>query len=134
MTDITVCKPAQLLALQAYATYLDSGSNAAYFIYYMGVRPANMATAADPLNALCTLPLPEPCFKQLLVDGIELFETASALATKAGTVTWARLYNGNNEPFCDFDVGTSGAHINLNSVNIVLGSSQKLDSIIFNPL
>lgn len=134
MTDIIVCKPAQLLALQAYATYLDSGAGAAHITYYMGAKPANLTIAASPSNALCTLHFPEPCFKQVLVDGIELFETSTELATKAGTVTWARLYNGNGDAFCDFDVGTSGTHIVLNSVNIALGSSQKLDSIIFNPL
>lgn len=134
MTDITVCKPAQLLALQAYATYLDSGSGSAYFVYYKDAKPASLTVAANPANALCTLPLPEPCFKQVTIDGIELHETASTLATQAGTTTWARLYNGNNEPFADFDVGTNGTHIVLNSVNIAVGSSQKLDSIIFNPL
>lgn len=134
MTDITVCKPAQLLALQSYAAYLDSGSGTAHITYYMGAKPANLTGAADPNNALCTLYFPEPCFKQVLADSIELFETSTELATKAGTVTWARLYNGNGDAFCDFDVGISDAHITLNSVNIALGSSQKLDSIIFNPL
>ena len=79
-------------------------------------------------------PLPEPCFKQVLANGIELHETETALATKAGTATWARLYNGNGEAYADFTVGTSGTHIVLNTDNIALGSSQKLDSIIFNPL
>lgn len=134
MTEIAVCNPAQLLALQSYATYLDSGDGSAYFVYYSGVKPASLNIAADPLNALCTLQLPEPCFKQVLTNGIELHETTTALATKAGTVTFARLYNGNHEAFADFDVGTSGTHIVLNSVDIALGSSQKLDSIIFNPL
>lgn len=134
MTDINVCKPAQLLALQAYAAYLDSGSGSAYFVYYKGVKPASLDIAADPLNALCTLTLPEPCFKQVTANGIELHETDTVLATQAGVVTWARLYNGNHAVFCDFDVGISGAHIVLNSANIALGSTQKLDSIIFNPL
>lgn len=134
MTEITVCKPAQILALQAYATYLDSGMGSAYFVYYKGTKPASLTTAANPSNALCTLPLPEPCFKQVTVNGIELHETASALATQAGTVTWARLYSGNNEAFADFDVGINDTHIVLNSISIVVGSSQKLDSIIFNPL
>ena len=127
---ITVCKPAQLLALQAHATYLDSGSGSAYFVYYKGAKPASLDVAADPLNALCTLPLPEPCFKQVLIDGIELHPTETATATKAGVVTWARLYNGNNEAYADFTIGTSGTDIVLNNTNIALGSSQKLDSII----
>lgn len=134
MTEIIVCKTAQLLALQAYATYLDSGDGPAYFVYYSGVKPASLNIAADPLNALCTLQLPEPCFKQVLTDGIELHATISALATLAGTVTFARLYNGKGDAFADFDVGITDTHIVLNSVDIALGSSQKLDSIIFNPL
>lgn len=131
---ITVCKPAQLLALQAHAVYLDSGSRSSYFTYYSDVKPLNIDIAANPENALCALVLPEPCFKQVLSDGIELFPTDSALALKAGVVQWARLYNGNGEPYADFTVGTSDAHIILNSVEIAVGSSQKLDSIIFNPL
>ena len=131
---ITVCKPAQLLALQAHAGYLDRGTGSAHFVYYSDSKPSSLDIAANPDNALCVLFLPEPCFKQVLSDGIELFPTESALATKAGTVQWARLYNGNNEPYADFTVGTSDAHIILNSLNIAVGSSQKLDSIIFNPL
>lgn len=131
---ISVCEPAQILALQAHAAYLDNGTGSAHFVYYSDSKPASLDVAANPDNALCALALPEPCFRQVLSDGIELFSTESALATKAGTVQWARLYNGNNEPYADFTVGTSDTHIILNSVNIAVGSSQKLDSIIFNPL
>lgn len=131
---ITVCKPAQILALQAHAAYLDIGTGSAHFVYYSDVKPSSIESVANPDNVLCTLVLPKPCFKQVLSEGIELFPSESALATKAGIVQWARLYNGNNEPYADFTVGTTGTHIILNSVNIAVGSSQKLDSIIFNPL
>ena len=86
--------------------------------------------AANSANVLCTLPLPKPCIKQVLADGVELQETTTALATKAGIAIWARLYNGNNEAYADFTIGTSGTDIVLNNTNIALGSSQKLDSII----
>ncbi len=130
---IQVSKKAGLLALQAHAQFLDSGSGSAYFVYYSDTKPASIETAANPANALCALTLPEPCFKQLLSDGIELHETDTALATQAGTATWARLYNGNNEAYADFKIGTEDADIILNSVNIALGSSQKLDSITLKP-
>ncbi|WP_286964767.1 MULTISPECIES: hypothetical protein [Acinetobacter] len=130
---IKVSKKAGLLALQAHATFLDSGSGSAYFVYYSDTKPASVETSANPANALCTLTLPEPCFKQLLVDGIELHETATALATQAGTAVWARLYNGNDEAYADFTIGTSDADIILNSINIAVGSTQKLDSIILKP-
>lgn len=133
MTIIT-SQAAQVLALQAYAAFLDLGNDAAYFVYYSGDKPTSIDVSANSANALCTLALPKPCLKQVLSDGIELHETSSALATQAGAVTFARLYNGNHEPFADFDVGLSGTAITLNNINIALGSSQKLDSIIFNPL
>lgn len=129
---IEVCKSARLLALQAHAEYLDSGPSSAYFVYYTGTKPASPDIAADQLNALCLLTLPEPCFKQVLTHGIELHPTDTAIATKAGMVTWARLYNGNDEPYADFTVGTSGTHIVLNNNNVALGSSQSIDSIILN--
>lgn len=130
---IQVSKKAGLLALQAHAQFLDSGSGSAYFVYYSDTKPTNIETAANPANALCALTLPEPCFKQLLSDGIELHETDTALATQAGTATWARLYNGNNEAYADFTIDIQDADIILNSVNIAIGSSQKLDSIILKP-
>ena len=130
--SIQVCKPAQLLALQAHATYLDSGQGSAYFVYYASTQPMSIDIAADPDTALCILALPEPCFKQVVSEGIELHPTETAVATKAGIVNWTRLYNGNNEPYADFSVGISGTHIILNSTNIALGSSQSLDSIILN--
>lgn len=130
---VQTSKKAGILALQAHASFLDAGSGSAHFIYYSDAKPASIETSVNPTNGLCILSLPEPCTKQVLVDGIELYPTDTVLATKAGTAVWARLYNGNDEPYADFTIGTSGADIVLNSVDIALGSSQKLDSIILKP-
>lgn len=130
---VQISKSAGILALQAHANFLDSGSGSAYFVYYSNIKPASIETAANPANELCILLLPEPCIKQVLTDGIELHPTDTVLAAKAGTAVWARLYNGNDEPYADFTIGTSSADIILNSVDITLGSSQKLDSIILKP-
>lgn len=130
---IKVSQKAGIAALHAHANFLDSGSGSAYFVYYSDTKPATVELAANSANALCALSLPEPCIKQVLSDGIELYETATALATQAGIAVWARLYNGNNEPYADFAIGTSGTDIVLNTVNIALGSSQKIDSIILKP-
>lgn len=131
---ITSSQAAQILALQGYAAFLDVGIGPAYFVYYSGNKPTSIDVEVDPSHALCTLTLPKPCLKQVLSDGIELHETNSALATQAGVVTFARLYNGNNQAFADFDVGLSDAHIVLGDTNLVVGSNQKIDSIFFNPL
>ena len=129
---IQISKTAQILALQAHANFLDNGDDSAHFVYYSDSKPANIEVTANPANALCTLLLPKPCIKQVLVDGVELYETITALATKAGIAIWARLYNGNDEAYADFTIGTSGTDIVLNNTNIALGSSQKLESIILN--
>ncbi len=119
-----------IVALQAIATYLDQGSENATFVYFDSTKPTNVNVAADPDARIVTLNLPKPCFKQLLADGIELHPTDTGMAIKAGVVKWARLYNGAGVPVADFTVGTD---IVLNSDNIALGSSQKLDSIILKP-
>ena len=130
---VQISKKAGILALQAHADFLDFGSGSAYFVYYSDARPVSIEMAANPTNALCTLSLPKPCIKQVLTDGIELYPTDTALATKAGVAVWARLYNGNDEAYADFTIGTSGTDIVLNSADIALGSSQKIDSIILKP-
>lgn len=130
---VQISKKAGILALQAHADFLDFGSGSAYFVYYSDARPVSIEMAANPANALCTLSLPKPCIKQVLTDGIELYPTDTALATKAGVAVWARLYNGNDEAYADFTIGTSGTDIVLNSADIALGSSQKIDSIILKP-
>ena len=130
---VQISKKAGILALQAHADFLDFGSGSAYFVYYSDARSVSIEMAANPTNALCTLSLPKPCIKQVLTDGIELYPTDTALATKAGVAVWARLYNGNDEAYADFTIGTSGTDIVLNSADIALGSSQKIDSIILKP-
>ena len=125
---------AHIFALQGYAAFLDVGIGPAYFVYYSGEKPTSINVEANVENALCTLTLPKPCLKQALSDGIELQQTNAALTTKAGVVTFARLYNGNHEAFADFDVGLSDAHIVLGNTNLVVGSNQKIDGIFFNPL
>lgn len=121
---------AGLVALQAIANFLDQGSGNATFIYYDSTKPANIGVAADPAAKLVTLNLPEPCFKALLSDGIELYPTDTGMAIKAGIAQWARLYNDAGAAVADFAMGTD---IILNSYDIALGSSQKLDSIILKP-
>lgn len=119
-----------LVQLQALASFLDQGSGNATFIYFDSTKPANLGIAPDPAAKLVTLNLPEPCFKQLLADGIELHPTDTGMAIKAGMVKWARLYNGAGVAVADFSMGTD---IILNSYDIALGSFQQLDSIILKP-
>jgi len=121
---------AGLAQLQALANFLDTGSSNATFSFYKGTKPANVTVAANPSNKLVTMNLPEPCFKQLNVDSIELYPTDTATVTQAGTATWARLYNGNGDAVADFAVGTD---ITLANPNLVLGSMLMINSIVLRP-
>ena len=121
---------AGLAQLQALATFLDTGSNNATFIFYDNTKPVSVNVAADPVAKLVTLTFPKPCFKQLNVDGIELKQTDAALVTKAGTAVWARIYNGNGYAVADFAVGTE---ITLAQPNLALGSTLMVNSFVLKP-
>lgn len=89
-----------------------------------------MTVAANPSDKLVTMNLPEPCFKQLNADSIELYPTDTGTVTQAGTATWARLYNGNGDAVADFSVGTD---ITLANPSLALGSTLMINSIVLRP-
>lgn len=128
--SVTPSMAAGLAQLQALANFLDTGSSNATFSFYNGTKPANVTVAASAGNKLVTLNLPEPCFKQLNADSIELYPTDTGTITQAGTATWARLYNGNGDAVADFAVGTD---ITLANPNLVLGSMLMINSIVLRP-
>lgn len=128
--SVTPSLAAGLAQLQALANFLDTGSSNATFLVYKGSKPANVTVAANPSNKLVTLNLPEPCFKQLNADSIELYPTDTGTITQAGTATWARLYNGNGDAVADFSVGTE---ITLANPSLTLGSTLMINSIVLRP-
>lgn len=117
---------AKLMMAQAKATWMDSGANSATITFYEGVQPATPETAADSNNALVTLTFPEPCFKEATASYIELHPTDAATVIKAGTATWARIYNGAGEVAADLTVGTD---IALANTNLALGGTLSITSI-----
>jgi hypothetical protein len=128
--SVTPSMAAGLVQLQALANFLDTGSSNATFSVYKGSKPANVTVAANPSNKLVTMNLPEPCFKKLNADSIELYPTDTGTITQAGTATWARLYNGNGDAVADFAVGTE---ITLANPSLALGSTLMINSIVLRP-
>ncbi|MBI1453698.1 MULTISPECIES: hypothetical protein [Acinetobacter] len=122
---------AGLVQLRALADFIDLGSGNASFVYYESVKPASVLIPADDSAKLATLTLPKPCFKRLNEDSIELKPSNDVLALKTGTVVWARLFNASGDGVADFAMGTD---IILNSYDIVMGATQRLDSIILKPV
>lgn len=128
---ITPSMKAGLAQLRALADFIDLGSGNASFVYYESAKPESVSSPADDTAKLVTLTLPKPCFKRMNEDSIELKPTNDVLALKTGTVVWVRLLNANGDAVADFAMGTD---IILNSYDIVMGATQRLDSIILKPV
>ena len=121
---------ARLAMIQAFSNFMDNGSQSATVIFYEGVQPASPAVAADSNNALVTLTFPEPCTKDVTATYIELHPTDIATVIKAGTTTWARIFNGAAEVVADLTVGTE---IALANTNLALGGSFQVNSFKIRP-
>ena len=121
---------ARLAMIQAFAEFMDNGSQSATVIFYEGVQPASPAVAADSNNALVTLVFPEPCIKETTATYVEFHPTDTSNVIKAGTATWARIYNGAGEVAADLTVGTD---ISLANTNLALGGALSITSIKLRP-
>ena len=121
---------ARLAMIQAFANFMDSGSQSATVIFYQGVQPASPAIAADSGNALVILAFPEPCIKETTSTYVELHPTDTATVIKTGTTTWARIYSGASEVAADLTVGTD---ITLANTNLVVGGTLNIQSIKLRP-
>ena len=121
---------ARFAMIQAFANFMDNGSQSATVTFYEGVQPANTSIAADSSNALVTLVFPEPCIKETTPTYVELYPTDTGTVIKTGTATWARIYNGAGEVAADLTVGTD---IALANTNLALGGSLSITSIKLRP-
>ena len=121
---------ARLAMIQAFANFMDNGSQSATVTFYEGVQPANTSIAADSSNALVTLVFPEPCIKETTATYVELHPTDTGSVIKSGTATWARIFNGAGEVAADLTVG---ADISLANTNLVVGGTLFIQSIKLSP-
>lgn len=120
----------KLAMAQSLATFMDSGASSATITFYEGAQPAAPETTADSNNALVTCVFPEPCFKEITANYVELHPTDTATVIKTGTATWARIYNGLNEAVADLTVGTD---IALANTNLALGGTLSVQSFKIRP-
>lgn len=121
---------ARLAMIQAFAEFMDNGSQSATVIFYEGVQPASPAVTVDSNNALVTLVFPEPCIKETTPTYVELHPTDTGNVIKSGTAAWARIYNGAGEVAADLTVGTD---ISLANTNLALGGTLSVTSIKLRP-
>ena len=121
---------ARLAMIQAFSNFMDSGSQSATVTFYEGVQPVDTSVAADSNNALVTLTFPEPCIKETTATYVEFHPTDTGNVIKAGTATWARIYNGAGEVAADLTVGTD---ITLANTSLALGGTLSVTSIKLRP-
>lgn len=121
---------ARLAMIQAFASFMDSGSQSATVVFYEGAQPVDTSVTADSNNALVTLVFPEPCIKETTATYVELHPTDTATVIKTGAATWARIYNGSGEAVADLSVGTD---IALANTKLVLGGSIQINSFRIRP-
>ena len=121
---------ARLAMIQAFANFMDNGSQSATVVFYEGVQPASPAITADSNNALVTLTFPEPCIKETTATYVEFHLADTGTVIKSGTATWARIYNGAGEAAADLTVGTD---ISLANTNLALGGTLSVTSIKLRP-
>lgn len=121
---------ARLAMIQAFAEFMDNGSQSATVIFYQGVQPADPSVSSDQNNALVTLTFPEPCIKEVTPAYVELHPTDTGTVIKAGTATWARILNGAGQVAADLTVGTD---ISLANTSLALGGTLSITSIKLRP-
>ena len=121
---------ARLAMIQAFANFMDSGSQSATVIFYEGLQPANTLIVADSNSQLVTLILPESSIKEVTSTYAELHPSDNATVIKTGTATWARIFNGAGEVAADLTVGID---ISLANTNLALGGTLSITSIKLRP-
>lgn len=114
-------------ALAALTALLNGGF---LRIYTTGSgRPAGPATAITDQVLLAELALSDPAFGTPVNGAVSaeiIADDDSANAT--GTATWARWVTSGGVGVLDIEVGTAGANLNLNSVNIQAGARVSVSS------
>lgn len=112
--------------LDAIKTAIDAGAGPGLLRIYNGTRPA---TGGAATTLLAELTLSDPSAGAASGGVLTLSAiTADSSANATGTATWARIVDSAGNFVMDLSVGTSGADLNLNSVEIQAGAQVSVTS------
>ncbi len=106
-----------------------SALNSGFLRIYDGTQPTNADTALGAQVLLAELTLNATAFAAASSGSKAanaITDDSSANAT--GTATWGSIVTSGGTRYMDFEVGTSGANLNLNSVSIVAGARVSVSS------
>lgn len=93
---------------------------------YSGTRPATGGTVTTLLAELTCNATFAPAASGGVLTLNSITQDSSADAT--GTATWARMVTSGGTFVADFNVGTSGSDINLNTTSLVSGAAVQVTS------
>ena len=115
-------------SLNAIRDAIDGGVAEGEIKFYTGTRPAT-GGALSGNTLLGIVNFSDPCAPDA-VNGVLTFNsfTDDDNADNTGQATWARITDSEDTFVADVDVGTSGADINLNSVDINQGGIIRVTS------
>jgi hypothetical protein len=106
--------------MQVVLDALDAGTGAGYLRIYDGARPATGGTVTNLLIEFQLGATPGTKPSGSVTSGVLTFANITPVAAAAsGTATWARLVTSAGAFVADFNVGVSGADLNMTSVGIV---------------
>jgi hypothetical protein len=106
-------------------TYAGAGC---LFCLYSGAQPANANTAITTQTLLVSLPI-AGAFGTDVNGTLTLGAVTQSNAANSGAASFFRVFKANNtDVVMDGSVGTSGADLILNTVNIVAGQAVSITS------
>ena len=131
-TNTRISNAAAIAACNAIVDLIDGGSGAGYIEIRTGAQPADPDTAASG-TLLATLTCSDPAFGAAADAAPGGQATANSItddtdADAGGTAGYFRAYDSDSNAIIDGEVGTSGADMNLNSVEISAGATVSVTS------
>jgi hypothetical protein len=93
----------------AIISALDAGATAATIKFYSGTKPAITGAAITTQVLLGTCTLSKPC--AIALEGVVTFQPIAddPIADNTGTISWARLLNGDGVFVADMNCGVTGS-------------------------
>lgn len=135
MSIVNLSATARNAALDAVTAQINVGASDGTLLFYTGAIPATPDTAVTTQVHLATLTFSPVAFGAAVDSGSVSTATAAAIteedaALDTGTITWARILNGDGNPVMDVDVGVTGsaATITLNTTSVFAGGEVMLTS------
>lgn len=128
MATVQLPNATRSAACNAIVDLIDADSDPGVLRLYSGTQPAP-GGAVDSQTLLAEFELNDPAFGDA-TDGVATLDVDGLLTEglAAGTATWMRVLDGDDNVVFDGNVGTSGTVIELNTTTISIGVNVEITS------